>query len=208
MSSVVGQVQPAECWRALKERPISEEELYHQIAITLCNYSFSPECSTRLGPYLERAMPLLDQQLRAATHTHRKLKIAYDVAKLVGLEDISTLKRQEESKLIFESALVVLLSFRGDILSVAQIFPYASLKEFLAHYPEFNGLDQDEQMRLFDFANYIKFSMVLLNPKGKKAHLLDMVTRITEGKRAKYVCGGGQTAPTSRRVAIYVKESG
>ena len=43
---------------------------------------------------------------------------------------------------------------------------------------------------------------------GKKSHLLDLVTRITEGHKQKYVTGGGQTGSTSLRVLIYEREGG
>ena len=43
---------------------------------------------------------------------------------------------------------------------------------------------------------------------GKKSHLLDLVTRIAEGHKQKYVTGGGQTGSTSLRVLIYEREGG
>ena len=46
----------------------------------------------------------------------------------------------------------------------------------------------------------------VLPPKSKKAHLLDLVTRIVEGNNVKYITGSGETQATRRRVAIYELE--
>ena len=50
--------------------------------------------------------------------------------------------------------------------------------------------------------------LILITTTGKKSHLLDLVTRITEGYKQKYVTGGGQTGATSLRVLIYEREGG
>lgn len=46
-------------------------------------------------------------------------------------------------------------------------------------------------------------AILVLPPKSKKAHLLDLVTRIVEGNDIRYITGSGETAATRRRVAIY-----
>jgi hypothetical protein len=136
-------------------------------------------------------MPLFAARLSETTSQQRKLSIAQEVASKIGYPEIRGLKRVAEERLIFETALIVLLSFRYDILDIARINPYGNLSELLAIYPVFTGLDNEELYKLLEFANFMKVSLLLLPAKGKKAHLLDLVTRITEGKHAKYVCGGG-----------------
>jgi hypothetical protein len=46
----------------------------------------------------------------------------------------------------------------------------------------------------------------VISPEGKKDHLLDLVTRLAEGKHKKYIAGSGETPWTSRRVLIYRRE--
>ena len=43
----------------------------------------------------------------------------------------------------------------------------------------------------------------IIPSKWNKEHLLDIVTRLTEGKEVKYITGGGQTSATKRRVLVY-----
>ena len=147
---------------------------------------------------------MLDQHLITSTPTTRRLKTALEVAKLVGFFDISLMKREDENRLLFEVALIVLLSLKPDVVAC----PYPSIAVLLASYPEFESCEEDERIKLMYFANYMKYAQALLPPKQKKAHLLDMVTRRTEGSTKKYVCGGGQTAATGRRVLIYEREGG
>ena len=50
--------------------------------------------------------------------------------------------------------------------------------------------------------------IVLQPAKGHKGHLMDLITKLTEGKHAKYICGGGQSLATTRRVQVYENEGG
>ena len=75
-------------------------------------------------------------------------------------------------------------------------------------YPEFNELDSVEIEKLLDFCNFMKIGLLLQPAKGHKGHLLDLITKITEGRSTKYICGGGQSLATTRRVQIYESEGG
>jgi hypothetical protein len=48
----------------------------------------------------------------------------------------------------------------------------------------------------------------IIPAKGNKQHLLDLVTRIVEGKGVEYKTGGGQSKDTAKRVFIYESVSG
>ena len=52
----------------------------------------------------------------------------------------------------------------------------------------------------------MSIAILVLPPKSKKAHLLDLVTRIVEGNEVRYITGSGETAATRRRVMIYELE--
>eukprot|EP01035_Chromulina_nebulosa_P017498 gene17498-23054_t len=52
----------------------------------------------------------------------------------------------------------------------------------------------------------IKVAIQVIPASGNKGYLLDMVTRIVEGHRKKYITGSGATSDTLRRVKIYETE--
>ena len=61
-----------------------------------------------------------------------------------------------------------------------------------------------EKQKLFRFRNLMVVATPYIIPsKWNKEHLLDIVTRLTEGKEVKYITGGGQTSATKRRVLVY-----
>jgi hypothetical protein len=197
---------PATIWDDLKIHQdffTTKHELYQSIVSTLLHECFTDE-ATPVAAMLLQAMPLLDNQLSSSTPTSRKLKISIDVARFVGFHDIAIMKREDEQRLIFEVALLILLSLRNDFVTC----PYPSVAQLIAHYPEFENQDEAELGKLMHFANFMTYAQILLPPKQRKAHLLDIVTRAVEGSSKKYVCGGGQTAATARRVLIYERVGG
>ena len=94
------------------------------------------------------------------------------VAKFSGFNDINTRNRRDEIKLFFETAFITLLAFREDIISHSKLNLYGSLQEFLEAYPDFEIQPQDEKEKLFEFANWLKYAMILITPKWQKGHLL------------------------------------
>ncbi len=74
------------------------------------------------------------------------------------------------------------------------------------NYPEFTSCDDKEKSTLLKFRNIMAVAIQVLPPKSKKAHLLDLVTRIVEGSQVRYITGSGETLATRRRVLIYERE--
>lgn len=72
--------------------------------------------------------------------------------------------------MIFEAALVVLLSFRRDLLCNLNVKPYTNMVEFVEAYsehPEFDYIGEMEQRKLFHFANFMyarASPMILFGP--------------------------------------------
>ena len=130
-----------------------------------------------------------------------KLRAALDTPKLLGL-DVHLLHREDERRLIFEAAYVMTLfmmpSSRPHIIS--------SIEELTGKYPSFVRVDEKELMTLLKYRNMMAIAILVLPPKSKKAHLLDLVTRIVEGNDVRYITGSGETASTRRRVTIYETE--
>lgn len=73
-------------WEELKMQPMLSDDsyLFDSIVAILCEYSFSPECTMQVRPYLRAAMPLFDSQLKMAKSHNRSLKIARAISKQVG----------------------------------------------------------------------------------------------------------------------------
>lgn len=81
-----------------------------------------------------------------------------------------------------------------------------SSDDFIANYPEFAGASDMEVLRRY--RNIIAVSLTLLEADNNKTKHMDIAVRLSEGKAAKYVTGSGQTSATTRRVAIFERESG
>jgi hypothetical protein len=199
------EVLPLQKWKSLYTKGVQGDKLYDTITTILENECFDPEVEYTI-PYLRKCLPLYEKRCHEVIE--KKMSVAYDIAKSVGFNEMAKLKRYKQARVIFESAMTLLLSFRRDLIDQAGITLFRSVPELLEKYPEFSDQLDVELNLLLEFANYMKVVLLLLPPKGKKAHLLEIVTRLTEGKNAKYVCGGGQTPATARRVKIYEEEGG
>lgn len=183
--------------------------LFEEIVNVLLEKCFSPDVHSLRDRVLE-VMPDMDALLLQSNLQTRSLKIAVDIGKLAKIN------REQESRLIYEAALIVLLYIhvlRGTPLtypvSVGMFKSYDEIFEQYKGCKEFTTYDilEMEQRKLLSFSNIMKVALVLM-PKPKKAHLLDLVTRIAEGRQAKYITGSGQTILTARRVQIFQTQSG
>jgi hypothetical protein len=97
---------------------------------------------------------------------------------------------------------------------------FANVEEFWTTYP--NGpdfphdssFDQFEKFKLFQFTNYMKIIVYLLNKaEGHRDHAIELAVRITEGRHARYTFGSGSpkrglASPSLRRKSIYWQEGG
>mmetsp|Transcript_31141 Transcript_31141/g.29701 ORF Transcript_31141/g.29701 Transcript_31141/m.29701 type:complete len:517 (+) Transcript_31141:382-1932(+) len=190
-------------WEKFRTQNCSGGKPYSLIGSVLVDKCFTNEVSV-IEEILHQSLPLLDAELKRVKPEQRKLKIAMDVGKSIGLNNLGFLNREEEQRLLFETALIVLLYFDEDLFRC----PYSDVESLLSQYPEFEHCDERELKKLLNFTNFMNCAIILLPAKGKKSHLLDLVTRITEGHKIKYITGGGQTSSTALRVLIYEREGG
>jgi hypothetical protein len=132
-----------------------------------------------------------------------KLKDALDTPKKLGLE-VHALHREDERRLVFEAAFVMTLF----MMPAGRIQIWSNVSTLIDKYPMFsrNDIDEKELNTLLHFRNMMAVAILVLPPKSKKAHLLDLVTRIVEGNDVRYITGSGETAATRRRVTIYELE--
>ena len=166
---------------------------------------------------LVSAVPELYDLIMRTEPQYRNIGMAYEAAeKHIQAADklarfngqaISKLKRINVAKLSFECALVLLNTSTDHSLSL-----YWNMEKLNAMYPEFNLIqfEYDKEIALLlNFRNVMAVALTLFpTAKHQKAHLLDIVTRLTEGYYMRYVCGTGEKPSTQRRVLIYERETG
>jgi hypothetical protein len=195
---------PSRFWAELGSQNKSPQELCEGIVNILVRHCFVEEGLPVAN--LRQAMPIMYAKLTNSNPDARSSSMALDAARTTGLFDIVKAKKDAEDRLVFEAAIIMLLYLRRDIINYN--YPYKTIPEFMAEYPEFATETEEEIVKLFNFANCMKVAIQLIKPKLHKSQLLILCTRLTEGKGVKYVTGSGQKAETKRRVQIYEHEGG
>lgn len=149
-------------WAELLTRRASGPELYSAIGKTLVDKCFSEDVADVVSMFYV-SIPMLDSELRTVDPEYRRLKLVMDIARSVGYYDIFVSKREEERRLLFEAALVVLLYFNRDLFSC----PYHDIASLLIVYPEFISVDNEELSKLLHFTNFMCCALILLPAKGE-----------------------------------------
>lgn len=135
------------------------------------------------------------------------IKQCLEVASSRLKHDVSRMKRTDNVRLAFETAFVMLFMRKPEHQSFLSNLIFKDLTPFFEKYPEFQtDIDDLEISLLLTFRNVMAIAQSVIPAKKHKNQLLDIVTRITEGRSQKYVTGSGQTEATSRRVLIFSRE--
>jgi hypothetical protein len=129
------------------------------------------------------------------------MKQSLEIAKSLGI-DTQKKERNDESRLCFEAALVLVLANRVE----GQAVQSHCLTRLLREYPEFLDTEEIEQTKLLHFRNLMSVALLVIPANHNRAHLLNLITRLTEGRCVKYVTGSGAMRSTRRRVLIYERE--
>jgi hypothetical protein len=133
------------------------------------------------------------------------IDILYKISAKVMGKSVGKLSVADDVRLIFEASYILLYS---DVTKA--VSSYIGFPEFYRKYPEFaeehHRIDPREKDTLLLFRNIMAVSQKVIPPHHHKNHLIDLVTRLTEGKGIKYIVGSGQSDKTSRRVLIYRRE--
>lgn len=179
-------MQPSFVWKQLHDKPPSSRaELHQAIVHGLRDYCFdsTPDVLEAI-PFLQKSMATMDEMIEGKPLGVISLKDAISAAKNVGYEVIGTMTRDRQPRLLFESALIVLLSFHKDVV----LDKYADTQQLLASeaYSDWSPPPEPAELEMCRvYANFMALAVQLQPAKGKKAHLTDLVTRITEGKNVK-----------------------
>ena len=156
-----------------------DERFYDDIIQNMLTYSFN--CNTDIVEHLKKALPLFVDRLSEhfeSKHSVLSMKIVDEVCKEIGYFNILGAKRKDESRLFFESALVLILYFGIR----KQIFPTLATMQFYENYRELRDVYDEsipgfeisqklhlnfmEQSKLVYFANFTKTTLLFFhNPK-------------------------------------------
>jgi hypothetical protein len=112
---------------------------------------------------------------------------------------LNSINRKKEERLAFEAVIVLAFMKSKHAVNVE-----LSKEAFERKYPQFCGSEVylEERNLLFDFCNCVRFVHCLIPPKNNKEHILDLVSRLTEGFSVRRVTGTGMTKETFRRYEI------
>lgn len=112
---------------------------------------------------------------------------------------LNSINRKKEQRLAFE-AVIVFAFMKSRHAKNIEI----SMEDFEQKYPQFCGSNVylEEKNLLFDFCNCVRYVQCLIPPKNNKEHILDLVSRLTEGYTVRRVTGTGMTKETFRRCEI------
>lgn len=144
---------------------------------------------------LQPRLPELEEIVAKETNANQVTKKMKKLASSLGVDPLS---RFNDKFLIVEISLVLLLSSRAERQNLK-----ISFDEFLREQPEFRTCDQVEQESLHTYRNMLAAALEVIPGKWNSNHLLDVVTRIVEGKDKKHVTGSGATRQTRNRIDVY-----
>lgn len=190
------------------DRPLTQEdnERYEIITSKLSTFSFdknghSQDKGKNPIPNRDFIKKILLPKLRELEVSVKNIidprdgtKVLKTFATSLGVDPIS---RFNDHFLIVEGAAILLLSSRQDRqhLMIGE-------EEFLSTFPTF--ANSGELSTLLKYRNMMAAALEIIPAKWNSNHLLDIITRIVEGKETKHITGGGATKQTRRRLDIYL----
>ena len=138
------------------------------------------------------------------------LNLACQMASTIIGEDIQSLERTADKRLLFEIFFVIFLFNHPETRELITRKQILDERRFLEMYPEFlvfKGRTEDEMTNLIFFRNVMAVILEVIPADNNKARLMDIVTRFVDKCNfVKYALGGKPAAATKRRVLIYERE--
>lgn len=177
----------------------------NELIDSLLEYSFSGKLkeSKIVKDAIRKIQESIDELLgeHEGVLSYHLMKDIYDICSIIYNNRVQEINRGLENRLVIEAVAIRLLAARPCGLA-----SFIDIEQFKAKYLEFNDLSEEEVEKLLRFRNYLSVAVQLIKPKNHRTHLLDLITRIAEGKDAHYVTGGGASKQTLRRCFIILTE--
>lgn len=185
---------------------IDKSAIHNLILNHLTTFSFGPNVSgnATFMRILKQCLPLMELEIEANRFDDVKMKSIYFLYTNLSGELMHRLKKDDEKRLCYECCFIMLYNY---MTKKENENLFTDVPKLLQAYPSFRGLSASELNVLNTFRNTMKIAQICIRPQGHKGHLLEIVTRISEGKDVKYITGSGQTTATKHRVIIYETEA-
>lgn len=116
--------------------------------------------------------------------------------------NIKQLKKFDLARMFFDAAYIF-LAYNSAIHDNEMI---SDVDRLMKKYPEFNEVGFIELKDLLRYRNIMAVALKYIKPSCNRDYLLNMISRISEGRDAKYVGGSGATQATKHRLLIYHME--
>ena len=145
----------------------------------------------KLTPVLPSLLELLDQPM-SSKDMNRALTA---IATRIGVQPIS---RFNDEYLMIEACMILLFSSHPEKQHLKK-----TKEDFLLEFSDFATVAEAEQEALFLYRNMMAAALEVIPASNNSGHLLDIVTRIVEGKKVKHIPGSGMTKATRNRINIY-----
>ena len=140
-------------------------KLITEFAFSLVVYS-----DNGLVEAITKSLPLFYFEIVRRQYHDTNIKIVANVVQGLLNIDINSLKKEDEKRLCFELAFIMMFNFvHKDRLST---LIYPNIEAFIQQYPEFKGLSDEELNKLLIFCNVMKISLIVIPAKNHKNHIL------------------------------------
>lgn len=120
------------------------------------------------------------------------------IAKFATNTRINPVSRFNDQFLVIEAFAILIVYCRP---TKAQ--ERVDLQTLLNEFPDFASVDAAEQENLLKYRNLMASALEVIPAANNSGHLLDILTRIVEGKYVKHIPGSGMTQATKNRINIY-----
>ena len=130
---------------------------------------------------------------------------AKDISKALTVlgKDLKIVCHRDCDEFLFlEACLIIMLEGRPDKQHLK-----VDMHQFLATFPDFydSSIGDVERSALLHYRNMMMYALEVVPAVNNNGHLLDLVTRLAEGKSVRHIPGGGATLKTKNRIDIYLK---
>lgn len=167
----------------------------------ILQYSFSPSLAknTYWVNLVYMSFPYITHFIAEKQPTMISMRNILKFLTFIVNERLYVINRKREELLLFEA--VIVFAFMQS--SYATRVPL-TMEQFEQKYPDMcdDKIVADEKQNLFEFCNCTRFVQRLIPAKNNKEHVLDLVSRLTEGFSVRRVTGTGMTKETRNRYEI------
>jgi hypothetical protein len=169
----------------IENEEIRTEQIYDEILNHIVNFSFDKKLfnnNNKICKSLQNSIPIMD---RCCNSLDINLKFACDIGSEQFGENLYKLKWCDEKRLCYEVSLLLIFSKRKECNELI----WQNINILISNYPEFLTCNHEELKKLLLFRNMMKIAIKLYPANKHKGHLLELVTRVTEGYQIKYITG-------------------